>query len=539
MNDAPKTFHAPAERISNEKLLPLAQSLQGNRVVQALLDGYPDIAALLNKERQIVACNRALLELLGTAHYASVVGQRMGELLGCVHAVESTEGCGTAEACKACGAVNAVLECQRTGTRTKAECRLSTGSVPNPDAWDLEVVATPFDIDGEQLTIVTARNIAAIKRHQVLERLFFHDTLNLAEGIHRLAELLENEGTFDPQVHPPRLHSMSHQLIEQIGAQRDLSAAERGELTVSWSTVFTSDLFDDLRATYETHPVARERSIEFAPVQVAVFQSDRILLSRVLGNLIKNALEASYPGGLVTVICKRANNDQVRFSVHNETVIPHDVQMQVFKRSFSTKEGVGRGLGTFSARLLSTQYLRGRVDFRSAHGRGTTFHVTLPIRQTAEWQPPYSPSTRSNQNVMLAGKRVLLAEDGPDNQKLITYMLKKAGAEVTVVENGQLALDTALAAFSDGRAFDAILMDMQMPVLDGYAATSKLREQKYTGPIIAVTAHAMSSDREKCLSAGCDGYVRKPINREKLIEIIKRFAKKQVLVTQAASGNTP
>ncbi|WP_197993002.1 response regulator [Gimesia aquarii] len=123
--------------------------------------------------------------------------------------------------------------------------------------------------------------------------------------------------------------------------------------------------------------------------------------------------------------------------------------------------------------------------------------------------------------------RVLLAEDMPDNQRLVSFYLKQAGAEVFFADNGQIALDIALEASNHGFPFDVILMDIQMPVLNGNEATKKLRESGYTGAIIAITAHTSSHDRQTCLDAGCDDYTTKPVNPNRLIDLVAHYASKR------------
>ena len=120
--------------------------------------------------------------------------------------------------------------------------------------------------------------------------------------------------------------------------------------------------------------------------------------------------------------------------------------------------------------------------------------------------------------------RILLVEDSLDNQHLLRLILKRAGADVSIANHGQEAIDRVQIAAQSGLPIDVILMDMQMPVLDGYAATSALRESGFAGTIIALTAHACNGDRRRCLAAGCDEYVAKPVDRELLFETIQRLA---------------
>ncbi|HET9840179.1 MAG TPA: ATP-binding protein [Candidatus Angelobacter sp.] len=376
INESPTKF-APAQRSSVANVRVQSTKVLASPNVAVFLESFPMSAMILNEERQIVAANQNFMDLLGRSAQA-LVGLRVGEAFDCIYSKDEAGGCGTSIFCRTCGAVKAVLGCWTDRVKKVEECRLSSSE---PDgtwrAWDLRVFAKPFWIDGEQFTIVSLTDITDEKRRMVLERLFFHDVLNSAGGIHGLLDALPAPADEEGAQILGLLRSETGDLLEQITAGRDLGAAERGELVVKPARLKVRQFLTDICSMYRHHVVSSGKTITPAcDPEEATVVADELILRRIIGNLLKNALEASVPGQNVTVGFHK--NIGPTFSVHNESAMPEYVRLQIFQRSFSTKRGSGRGIGTYSVKILTENYLKGSITLVSNAESGTTFTLTLP-----------------------------------------------------------------------------------------------------------------------------------------------------------------
>ena len=368
------SFFAPAERADQQALTHSRQQLLLDELLPSVLEALPLQAMVLNQQRQVLAANRRLIDALQIGEEA-VVGMRPGELIGCLFAASGPNGCGTDTHCAVCGAVNAILECQERRVPVSRETRILTAKT----ALDLEVTATPADLAGMPVVLCVLRDISAEKRRQVLEKIFFHDVLNTAGGIRGVASLLNSMILEPERDHEYRqwLVQLSDRLVEEVTSQRKLLAAEQGLFRPTLGIVPVAELLEELRTLYSGHEVADGRLLTVAGAPSCNLVSDGAILRRILGNLVKNALEAAEPGETVTMAARVAR-DTVTFSVHNPGVMPERVQLQLFQRSFSTKGEHGRGIGTYSVKLFAERYLQGTVSFVSNEDAGTTFFVTLP-----------------------------------------------------------------------------------------------------------------------------------------------------------------
>ena len=346
-------------------------------------------------------------------------------------------------------------------------------------------------------------------------------------------------------------------LLSIINDILDLSKIEAGKLELETIQTQTEQLITNVTSVVSL--LAERKGVQLNivlenPVPKSI-RTDPARLRQILINLINNAVKFTEQGSitlkLATVPGNTAHDNLLAIEVIDTGIGMTEEHLQRLFQPFEQADASharkfgGTGLGlTISQRLA--RMLGGDITATSTFGQGSTFRVTIdpgPINpdnmiteitlapdSTNDDKPtPIQPlqiktdtGSASDQNATQTKPRVLLAEDGLDNQRLIGMLLRKSGLDVQLAENGRIAVDMTLAAIDNHQPYELILMDMQMPELDGYDAATELRNQGITTPIVAVTAHAMASDRQRCLDAGCDDYLAKPINRAELKDALQR-----------------
>jgi PAS domain S-box-containing protein len=336
-------------------------------------------------------------------------------------------------------------------------------------------------------------------------------------------------------------------LLQVINEILDFSKIESKNLVIERLRTPLFQLIADVTSLMEMQ--AREKGLDFVveysfPLPAYV-DTDPTRLKQILLNLCANAIKFTHQGGVRLQLAYHQTSRQLRVSVIDSGIGIHLEQQTKLFQPFSqadsstTRRFGGTGLGLYISKQLAEK-LGGGVSIVSTSEHGTHMLVTIDAGSMADVNlctelPDATPADTMVTTVHAARQlcgRVLLAEDSPDNQRLISLYTKNAGAEITIVNNGQLAVEAALADH-----FDLVLMDMQMPVMDGISATEWLRKVGYAGPVVAITANAMKEDRARCLQAGCDGFLTKPIDTAAFRELLARYLAPGVIRDDAKADN--
>ena len=337
-----------------------------------ILESVPDPAGVFNEHRQLILWNRAFER--ASKDDLPLLGRRSGDVLGCVNAEAGPDGCGSSPACASCGTARALSDCLEQSVTSSADCRIRT---QGGKGFEFFVKASPLQAVSESVAMAVFRDTGSEKRREVLERVFFHDLLNMASGIAGIAQILRDSGLSDVEgeFFRDQLSSLARHLVEEIQTQQRLSDAEAGNVAVRPSSVNVREVLNSVLTAHSAD--LPNRTILTGSVPDICISTDVVLLRKVLTNLLRNAIEASAPSEAVFVLCD-LQDETIAFRIHNRAAIPEALQQRVFQRSFTTKADSRHGLGTYSAKLFTERYLGGRVSFQSAESTGTVFNVTLP-----------------------------------------------------------------------------------------------------------------------------------------------------------------
>ncbi len=373
-----RTYFAPPQRTDRRKLKNQLSEIGRNPVIDTLLTATQGILVILNEDRQIVGLNHTFLNTVGVDNAEEILGLRLGESLHCVHAHDKPAGCGTTEYCVSCGAAIAMMTAIRDNLDEEQICALVSDRDGTISDICLEIKAKPVTIDGNRWILFYAQDITRQQFWLNMDRVFFHDVNNTLTALYGNVQLMEIGKPGDAEI--SGVKKTVERLISEIQVQRDLSHHRSTSAYVPIKNpVMLSQIKAELDDLISGHKAAVNKDIHFLwPDDDLVLTTDNLLLSRVLGNMIINALEATPPNGRIHITADIRPTD-VTWEIWNQGKIPDPIQKRIFQRHFSSKKGTGRGLGTYSMKLFGETYLKGKVSFTSTTTQGTFFRFTLPL----------------------------------------------------------------------------------------------------------------------------------------------------------------
>ncbi len=381
-----------------------------------------------------------------------------------------------------------------------------------------------------------------------------HEIRTPMNAIIGFGDVLKHEPLNDDQNrYVKMINDASRNLLTIINDILDFSKIEAGRLETETVDFSMGELIQSV--TDLLSPQAESKNLDFAVLPQGQLPericSDPVRIRQCLVNLISNAIKFTEKGHVHVSIGSftKGHKDYIRFDIADTGIgIPEDKQQIIFD-SFSQADGStsrkfgGTGLGLAITRRL-TEIMGGGVHLSSEPGKGSVFSFWVEAGVKVAGQPVLNLDTQESDGTLAPQEQqtekprahkysgeILVAEDNISNQRLIELLLRQMGLQVELVPDGLEAVKAA-----ENGKYDIIFMDMQMPNLNGYEATAKLRRHGYSGPIIALTAHAMGGDREKCLDAGCDDYLTKPVDRDMLDEVINKYAPGARFVEKTATA---
>jgi PAS domain S-box-containing protein len=418
-----------------------------------------------------------------------------------------------------------------------AWCSLKAAAINSTDTvsgWvsTIEDITAKHESDQALVAAMHAAQEAMNAKNQFLANMS-HEIRTPLTAIIGFADALREDGSLreDLYNHTDVILNNGRHLLTIINQILDLSKIDAGALTVESAPCDLMGLVDEMLVMFS--PTVSEKSLYLnvsydwpLPRQIT---TDPLRLKQVLINLLGNAIKFTARGGITLGVSWDPANKRVIFSISDTGIGISGEQLEkLFTPFYQVNESMNRifggtGLGlSISKRLVEA--LGGSVEVQSDPGKGSTFTFYIRTEPTSEGnvinQPPVTQAQSQSEQIpppSLSGK-ILFADDALDNRRLVEHLLKKTGAQITLVENGQEAIDVLR-----NEQFDLILMDIQMPIVDGLTATRAIRKAGIATPIVAISAGAMANDIRKALDAGCSMHLSKPFERSAFYEMLTRF----------------
>ncbi|MGL4293736.1 MAG: ATP-binding protein [Bacteroidales bacterium] len=344
--------------------------LDASDVLNAVTSSY----FITNDQLQIIYYNKAFIDNLDIPTPKEIEGLRPGDVLGCIQAHTSENGCGTTKKCQSCNFRNCIVDALDSNEVTSNEIMLTH---INNKMVAFRIQATPFMLENSRFVSISSIDITDIKRNQLMESVFFHDLINLSGSLSGYLDIIRDFEPAELSTHIPLIKNIADQLLDDIVSQRQIARAEQNRLEADISELSIKFFTKELIEMTGFHPSFQSRNlvIDYGTTDFC-FNSDSRLLARVLINMLKNANEATAKGNTVSLKITK-ENDCVVFAVHNKEYISSEIQENIFSFGFSTK-GSGRGIGTYGMRLLGENLLSGKLSFTSNEEQGTTFFLKIP-----------------------------------------------------------------------------------------------------------------------------------------------------------------
>ncbi len=424
---------------------------------------------------------------------------------------------------------------------TMVWCNVKAAAINSTDTvsgWvgTVEDITTRLQTEAELRAAKQAAEAAMHSKSQFLANMS-HEIRTPLTAILGFAEALRHEGgrSADEQYCLDAILNNGNHLLEVINDILDLSKIDAGALTIEKSSCELLELIEEVRTMFG--PRIAEKALSFTvahdwPLPRYV-TTDALRLKQVLINLLSNAIKFTESGWIEIRVRFDPASKQLHFTVSDSGIGMTDEQMQKLFRPFSqANESINRKYGGTGLGLTISQTLvhalGGEIEASSSHGQGSqfSFFMAPEIAESVEMltsMPPFKERSESPFGVLpkLCGE-VLFADDALDNRRLVQFLLKKVGIEPVVVEDGKQAIEAALQ-----RSFDLIVLDVQMPNMDGLSTARILRASGVRTPIVALSAGTMSNDVFKAIEAGCSMHLAKPFTSEAFFNMVNRFLKSE------------